>query len=57
MYVKTNRMHGCCETVVHLTFKQQLWHFLAKKKMRAWIFVRKSVPLRLVIVGMGVLIC
>lgn len=50
-------MHCCCETAVHLTFKQQLWHFLAKKKMRAWIFVRKSVPLRLVIVGMRVLIC
>lgn len=50
-------MHGCCETVVHLTFKQQLWHFLAKKRMGAWIFVRKSVSLRLVIVGMGVLIC
>lgn len=57
MYVKTNRMHGCCEIVVYLTFKQQLWHFLAKKRMEAWIFVRKSVPLRLVIVGMGVLIC
>lgn len=26
-------MHGCCETVVHLTFTQQLWHFLAKKRM------------------------
>lgn len=50
-------MHGCCETVVHLTFTQQLWHFLAKKRMGAWIFVRKSVPLRLVIVGMRVLIC
>ena len=40
-----------------LTLKRLLWHFLVKKRMGAWIFVRKSVPLRLVIVGMRVLIC
>lgn len=55
--MKTYRMHGCSETVVHLTLKRLLWHFLVKKRMGAWIFVRKSVPLRLVIVGMRVLIC
>lgn len=81
MYVKTNRMHGCCETVVHLLLKRSYgkriydcnrrmkmrapWMLngifvttdrnknatLAKKRMRAWIFVRKSVSLRHVIVG------